>query len=40
MITGINESNILTKHISFELKYRFDSSKYNWNRKLMLNVFK
>ena len=40
MITGINESNISTKHISFELKYRFDSSKCNCNRRLMLNIVK
>ena len=35
MIVGINESKILTKHISFEPKCRFDGSKCNsdqqWN---------
>ena len=35
MITGINESKTLTKHISYECKYRFDGRKCNsdqwWN---------
>ena len=35
MITEINESKILTKHISCQCKYRFDERKYNldqlWN---------
>ena len=35
MITGINESKTLTKHISCESKWRFDESKCNsdqcWN---------
>ena len=35
LITGINESKILTKHVSFECKCRFDGRKYNsdqwWN---------
>ena len=29
MITGINESKTLTKHISFECKCKFDGIKYN-----------
>ena len=33
MIVGINESNILTKHISCECKCKFDSRKYNSNQK-------
>ena len=35
MITGINESETLTKHISCECKYKFDGRKCNsyegWN---------
>ena len=35
MITGINESKTLTKHISYECKCRFDGKKCNsdqwWN---------
>ena len=35
MITGMNESKILTKHISCECKYKFDGRKCNsdqwWN---------
>ena len=35
IITGINESNTLTKHISCEWKYKFDERKCNsdqwWN---------
>ena len=35
MITEINKSKILTKHISCQCKYRFDERKYNldqlWN---------
>ena len=33
MITGINESKTLTKHISCEFKYKFDSRKRNSNQK-------
>ena len=32
IITGINESKILTKHISCKRKYRFDGRKCNWER--------
>ena len=32
MIAGINESKTLTKHISFECKYKFDGGKYNSNQ--------
>ena len=32
MITGINESKKLTKHISCECKYRFDGKKCNSDR--------
>ena len=36
MITGINESKTLTKHVSWEYKCRFDGRKYNsgqwWNK--------
>ena len=35
MITGINESETLVKHIVCECKFRFDKRKYNsgqrWN---------
>ena len=31
MITGINESKILTKHISCECKWKFDGRKCNSN---------
>ena len=33
IITGINESKILTKHISFECKCKFDGRKCNSNQK-------
>ena len=33
VITGINESKTLTKHISCECKYKFDGRKYNSNQK-------
>ena len=33
MITGINESKTLTKHISCECKCKFDGRKYNSNPK-------
>ena len=29
MVTGINESKILAKHISCKCKYRFDARKCN-----------
>ena len=32
MITGINESKALTKHISCECKCKFDGRKYNSNQ--------
>ena len=32
MITGINESQILTKHISCECKCEFDGKKCNLNQ--------
>ena len=40
MITGINESKTLTKHISCECKCRFDGEKCNswWNSRIMINV--
>ena len=31
-ITGINELKTLTKHISFECKYKSDGRKYNLNQ--------
>ena len=33
MITGINELKILTKHISFKFKFKFDGGKCNSNQK-------
>ena len=33
MITGINESKILTKHISWKSKCKFDGTKCNSNQK-------
>ena len=37
MVTGINESKTLTKHISCECKYKFDGMKCKsnqwWNNK-------
>ena len=33
MITGINESKILTKHISSECKCKFHRSIYNSNKR-------
>ena len=33
MIVGINESRILTKHISCECKCKFDGRKFNSNQK-------
>ena len=33
MITGINESITLTKHISWKFDCKFDSKKCNWNQK-------
>ena len=33
MITGKNESKVLTNDISCESKYKFDGKKYNTNRK-------
>ena len=33
MITGINTSKILTKHISFKFECRFDGRKCNSNQK-------
>ena len=32
MITGINESNILTKQVSCKCKYKFDNKTYNSNQ--------
>ena len=32
MITGINESKTLTKHISCKCKCKLDGTKYNLNR--------
>ena len=32
MITGINESKTLTKHISCEYKCKFGGTKYNSNQ--------
>ena len=32
MITGINESKKLTKHLSYECKSKFDGRKYNSNQ--------
>ena len=34
MVTGINESKALTKHISCECKYKFDARKCNLNQCL------
>ena len=34
LITGRNESKILTKHVSCECKYEFDGKKCNSNQKL------
>ena len=40
MITGINESKPLTKHISFECKCKSDGTKRNsnqwWNKKKIM----
>ena len=33
MITGVNESKMLTKHISCECKCKFDGRKYNSNQE-------
>ena len=33
MITGTNESKTLTKHISYECKFKFDGRKCNSNQK-------
>ena len=33
MITGINEPETVTKHISWDCKYRFDGRKCNSNQK-------
>ena len=33
MMTGINKSKILTKHISYKCECKFDSRKYYWNKK-------
>ena len=33
MITGITESETLTKHISLKCKFKFNSRKYNLNQK-------
>ena len=33
MITGINESKTLTKHVSYECKFKFDGRKCNLNQK-------
>ena len=33
MITGINESKALTKHISCKRKCKFDDRKYSSNQK-------
>ena len=33
MITGINESKELTRHISCKCEYKFDRRKYNSNQK-------
>ena len=39
MLSGINESNILTKHTSYEFKCKFDGRKCNSNQKwIMTNV--
>ena len=39
MITGINESETLAKHISRKCKCKFDSRKYNPNQKwIKINV--
>ena len=33
MITGINESRTLAKHVSFKCECKFDSKTYNPDRK-------
>ena len=39
MITGVNESKALTKHISFKCKCKFDGKKCNSNQSgTMTNV--
>ena len=39
MIIRINESKILTKHISWELKPKFDDIKFNLNEsRIIINV--
>ena len=40
MITGINESKILTKHISWEWKCKFDGEKCNSNQKWNNNKYR
>ena len=37
MIPGINESKILTKHISFEYKCKYNGRKHNSNEKCNSN---
>ena len=32
MITGINESKILTKHVSYKCEYKLHSRKCSWNQ--------
>ena len=32
MMTGVNESKTLTKHISYECKWKFDETKCNSNQ--------
>ena len=38
MITGINESKTLTKHISCECKPKFDETKCGINCRITVNV--
>ena len=33
MVTGMNESKILTKHMSYECKCKFNGRKYSSNQK-------
>ena len=38
MVTGINESETLTKHISCQYKCKFDDKKFNSNKKWNNNI--
>ena len=38
MITGINQSKILTKHISCECKYKFETNVSQTNGGITINV--